>query len=195
MNALWPSLSRPPCRRVLRPVPFGLLLAGLVALADFMAEAFAAGPDAPTAPATNALVAPATATATGTAASATSVLQAPVAPPLPEITLPLVRVLGALAIVLVLFVAGAWLVRNWQTLAARRSGRPARLRLLEVRSLGGRHALYVVAYDRQRLLVAASPTGLSLIDRLPPAAEDEEPAGPEPSSTFAETLRRILPGT
>lgn len=92
---------------------------------------------------------------------------------LPEVTFPLFRVFGALALVLALFVAGAWLFRHGAGLSRGRA-RSARLRVLEMRPLGSRHALFVVGYDEQRMLVASSPAGITLLDRLPaePSAGD-----------------------
>src|SRR3982751_5259452 len=88
--------------------------------------------------------------------------------PLPNVGLSLIRVLGALALVLAVFLGGVWLVRNWQRLTIQR-GRTPKLNVVEVRSLGGRHALYVVAYEQERFLLAASPTGVNLLSHLQPA--------------------------
>ena len=130
--------------------------------------------------------------------------------PLPEVTFPLLRIFGALALVLALFAAGAWLFRNWQTLPGLGRGtvrRSSRLRMLEMRSLGNRQALFVVAYEHHRLLVAASPAGITLVDRLPPASgpdPETEAAIATASSTssdtpapvrFADALRNILPSS
>src|SRR3954466_6384829 len=68
-------------------------------------------------------------------------------PPLPDVGASLVRVFAALAFVLAIFLGGVWLFRNWQRLTVQR-GRAPKLNVVEVRSLGGRHALYVVAYER-----------------------------------------------
>ena len=54
------------------------------------------------------------------------------------------RLFGALAIVLALFLGGVWAFRNWHRLGQARSSQ--HLRILESRSLGGRHALHVVGY-------------------------------------------------
>jgi flagellar biogenesis protein FliO len=89
----------------------------------------------------------------------------------------LVRVIGALALVVGVFLGGVWLYRNWQRLTTRNVRAP-RLNVLEVRPLGHRHALYVVAYEQQRLLLAASPAGVSMLIHLPPAGAGE----PEPGS-------------
>ena len=113
--------------------------------------------------------------------------------PLPELGVSVLRVLGAMAFVIALLLAGAWLVRNWQRVVAR-PGRDPKLRVIEARSVGGRHAVYVVGYESQRFLIASSPTGISLLSALPPATEPE----PEPSLSsanapaFLDTLRLVL---
>ena len=115
---------------------------------------------------------------------------APTPPAVPDVTISLLRIAGALILVLALFFVGAWLFRNWQR-GVGRPNRPARLHLLEFRSLGARQALYVVAYERERLLVASSPTGVTLIDRLPRADEADAPLASPPAS-FGDTLRQLL---
>ena len=95
--------------------------------------------------------------------------------------------------VLAVFLGGVWLFRNWQRLVIQR-GRTPRLNVLEVRSLGGRHALYVVGYEQERFLVAASPAGVNLVSHLQSISEeppDTKDAAPAP---FAQTLARILKG-
>src|SRR5437879_5183585 len=75
---------------------------------------------------------------------------------LPELGFSLIRVIGALALVLALFLAGIWLFRNWQRLVVRK-GKAPQLTILEVKPLGHRHGLYLVGYEQQRLLLASSP--------------------------------------
>jgi flagellar biogenesis protein FliO len=111
--------------------------------------------------------------------------------PLPDVGLSLIRVLGALALVLAIFLGGVWLFRNWQRLVLRRGGAP-KLNVLEVRSLGGRHALYVVAYEQERFLLAASPTGVNLVSHLQPGEEPPPGTGAAPPSSFAQTLTQTL---
>jgi flagellar biogenesis protein FliO len=95
---------------------------------------------------------------------------------LPDASFSVIRVFGALVLVLALFLAGVWLFRNWQRLALRR-GQPSQLQILEVKALGGKHALYVVGYQQQRLLLASSPAGVALVSHLPAADVTEvEPA-------------------
>jgi flagellar biogenesis protein FliO len=115
------------------------------------------------------------------------------APPFPEAGVSLLRVTGALALVLGLFLGGAWLFKNWQRLALQRGQQP-KLNILETRSLGARQAVFVVAYERQRFLVATSPAGVNLLSHLPDAETMEtesadKPAAPMP---FGQALANVL---
>jgi flagellar biogenesis protein FliO len=122
-------------------------------------------------------------------AEATNQLSLP--SPMPDVGLSLLRVFGALALVLAVFLGVVWLIRNWQRLTLQR-GRAPRLNVLEVRSLGGRHALYVVGYEQERFLIAASPAGVNLVSHLQ-AAEEAVPASPDvPRASFAQALTRVL---
>jgi flagellar biogenesis protein FliO len=116
------------------------------------------------------------------------------APALPDAGLSLLRVFGALALVIGLFLGGVWLVKNWQRLSVQR-GRAPKLNILETRSLGGRHAVFVVGYEQERFLIASSPAGVSLLSHLPNAAEDETPA-PEKTTppSFAQALAQVIKG-
>jgi len=109
---------------------------------------------------------------------------------LPDAGASLFRVLGAFLVVVALFLAGVWLFRNWQRLAVQKSG-GAKLNLIEVKSLGQRQAIYLVGYQQQRMLVASSPAGVTLLSHLPSAAEPEQ----APSATnlsFSEALKHVL---
>jgi flagellar biogenesis protein FliO len=109
---------------------------------------------------------------------------------LPDAGASVVRVCGAFCLVVALFLAGVWLFRNWQKFAIRKNG-GAKLALLEAKSLGQRQAIYVVGYQQQRLLLATSPAGVTLISHLPDADEEE----PKPGSTsvgFTEVLQHVL---
>ena len=115
----------------------------------------------------------------------------PVSPGLPDASFSVIRVFGALVLVLGLFLAGVWLFRNWQRLALRR-GLPSQLQILEMKALGGRHALYVVGYQQQRLLLASSPAGVALVSHLPAAdATDVEPAKLS-SENFVQVLQQAV---
>lgn len=108
---------------------------------------------------------------------------------LPSLGFSVLRLIGALGFVLALFFGGIWLVRNWRRLAHRPSA-SSELRLLEVRSLGARQALWLVGYHRQRLLVASSPAGVTLVAALP-EAEAEAPAPPV-GSDFSAVFQQLL---
>jgi flagellar biogenesis protein FliO len=110
----------------------------------------------------------------------------PAVVPAPDWGASLFRLAGAFVLVVGVFLGGAWLFRNWQRVMTPRGMSP-KLQILEVKSLGQRHALYVVGYEQQRLLLAASPTGVNLLTALPPASGPEaKPAAP---GSFVEALR------
>jgi flagellar biogenesis protein FliO len=105
------------------------------------------------------------------------------------------RVIGSLVLVIGLFLAGVWFVRNWQRLNLQRGGRP-KLNVIETRSLGGRHAIYVVGYDTERFLIASSPSGVNFLSHLPAAVEggsDTETKN-SPAPSFAQALTQVLKG-
>lgn len=106
----------------------------------------------------------------------------PASPAFPDASLSVIRVFGALALVLGLFLGGVWLFKNWQRVTVNR-GRPAQLQILETRALGGKHALYVVGYQQQRLLLASSPNGVSLVSHLP---EDDAASAPVAAKAVAQ---------
>lgn len=110
-------------------------------------------------------------------------------PGLPEAGFSVLRVCGALAVVLALFLGGVWLFKNWQRLALQRGGVP-KLNVLEVKPLGQRHALYVVGYERQRMLLASSPAGVTLISYLP--GDDVAAEAPPAPVDFTDVLCQAL---
>lgn len=121
--------------------------------------------------------------------SATVVMLAQAAPTLPDTGASVLRVVGALLLVLALFFAGVWFFKN----SGKFIGGPAqagKLRLFEAKALGHRVALHVVGYDRQRFLVASAPTGVTLISALPDADPNE--AAPSAPPSFAEALQKVL---
>ncbi len=132
-------------------------------------------------------------------AAADSLTTASTTPPdLPNPGWALLRVLGALAMVLALFWLGVWAYRKGQRWMLRTG--PPRLRVLEARSLGGRQMLYVVAYEQERLLLASSPQGIALLTHLPAETEGHqsgETPHPVPgngsSMPFLQVLNRNFP--
>jgi flagellar biogenesis protein FliO len=118
---------------------------------------------------------------------------APVSQSLPDASVSLVRVMGSLALVIGVFLAGAWLFKNWRRLSLPNSKQP-KLNIFETRSLGARQSIFVVGYEKQRFLLATAPTGVNLITHLPDAGE-EEPASTEKTSgpmPFAQALAQVL---
>lgn len=111
-------------------------------------------------------------------------------PSLPGLGTSLLRLFGAMLVVIAVFLAAAWLFRQWMARGPA-SRTPGKLRVLEVRPLGHRHALYVVAYEQQRLLLACSPSGIAFLSALPPSDAPEPPAPPLPHS-FLEVLRQVI---
>jgi flagellar biogenesis protein FliO len=108
---------------------------------------------------------------------------------LPDMGVSLLRVGGALVLVIALFLGGVWLFKNWQRFVRPKSC-AARLSVLEVKSLGYRQNIYVVGYQQERLLLASSPAGISLVSHLP-AAEEEKTTVPIKMS-FAEAFQQVL---
>jgi flagellar biogenesis protein FliO len=110
---------------------------------------------------------------------------------LPDTGASVVRVFGALILVVGIFLGGVWLFRNWQRFTVQKGAGP-RLNVLEVRSLGQRQSLYVVGYQQQRMLLAASPAGISLVSHLPAAEEAEAVAATAPKMSFAEAFQQVV---
>lgn len=110
---------------------------------------------------------------------------------LPSATSSLFRVLGALALVLACFFSGVWIFRNWQRTAIAK-GQAPKLNILETKALGQRHAIYVVGYEQQRLLIAASPAGVTMLTTLPAAAINATEEASAPKNSFTDALRQAL---
>ena len=107
---------------------------------------------------------------------------------MPSAASSLFRVFGAFALVIAVFFGGVWLFRNWQRLTLNR-GRPSKLNVLEVRALGQRHAIYVIGYQQQRVLLGTSPAGVSLLSHLP---DDDSPPEAQPrAATFGEIWQHL----
>ena len=109
----------------------------------------------------------------------------------PDLGVSLLRVMGALVLVIGLFLGGVWLLRNWQRLAVQRGCAP-RLNILEVRSLGGRQSIYVVGYEQERFLLASSPAGVQFLTHLP--ADGNAVGETKPAVPFSAALARFLGG-
>jgi flagellar biosynthetic protein FliO len=108
---------------------------------------------------------------------------------LPDMGTSLLRVMGALVLVIAIFLGVVWLFKNWKRLTLRNGATP-KLTVLEVRSLGQRQAIYVVAYEQQRLLLASSSAGVTMLSHLP--SSDAAPAVDLPKMSFAEAFQQVL---
>lgn len=111
--------------------------------------------------------------------------------PLPDAGVSVLRVFGALALVIALFLGGVWLFRNWQRLVVQR-GRTPKLNILESRPLGNRHGLHVIGYEQQRLLIACSPNGVTLISQLPAADAPKDTASAAVFHPSSEVFKQVL---
>jgi flagellar biosynthetic protein FliO len=112
--------------------------------------------------------------------------------PLPDTGLSVLRVVGSLAFVLALFFGGVWVVKNRRRLPGLR-GRAPLLNVLEVRSLGNRQSLCLIACEQQRLLLAVSPSGVTLLSHLPEDSREDLPqTRPLPSRNFAAVLQGVF---
>jgi flagellar biogenesis protein FliO len=110
---------------------------------------------------------------------------------LPDMGASLLRVTGALGLVIALFLGGVWLFKNWQRLALRKGAAP-KLAVLEIKSLGQRQSLYVVGYEQQRMLLASSAAGITLVSHLPEAGTAAPVSEPAPSVSFIEAFQQVL---
>jgi flagellar protein FliO/FliZ len=104
----------------------------------------------------------------------------------PSVGAAVFRMVGSLALVIALFFAAAWIFRNLHRFKAKGADY-RKLQVLEAKSLGQRQAVYVVAYEQQRLLIGASAQGLTLLTHLP----EGEPQ--LPSQAPSQSTERILP--
>jgi flagellar protein FliO/FliZ len=108
-----------------------------------------------------------------------------------------VRVFGALLVVLAIFFGAVWFYRNWQRVVGRSKG-GVRLNVMEVRSLGNKQSLVVIGYGPQRMLVGATPSGISMLTHLPAeessetSGDAEAPALPSTAPSFMEALRQVV---
>jgi flagellar biosynthetic protein FliO len=99
---------------------------------------------------------------------------------------------GSLAIVIALFFGGIWCFRNMHRLKpAGAKTRERKLQVLEGKTLGPRQAVYVVAYEQQRLLIGATAQGISLLTHLPDGTERPDAESIVPVS-FGEALLHAL---
>lgn len=76
------------------------------------------------------------------------------------------RVTGALAVVVAVGIAGIYFFKRFLGFGIVRGG-AQELQILEMKSLGGRQAMYVVGYRSKRFVLGVSPDRIQLVCRLP----------------------------
>lgn len=89
------------------------------------------------------------------------------------------RLMGSMALVFAVLIGVVWVYRQWQRMVLKKAP-VSGLRIVDVKNLGQRMAIYVVAYRNQQFLIGGSPNGLNLLSPL-----DSEPSETEPSETGA----------
>jgi flagellar biogenesis protein FliO len=94
-------------------------------------------------------------------------------------------------LVIAILFGGTWAFRNWQRVAANK-GQAPKLNILETKSLGQRHAIFVVGYEQQRLLIASSPSGVTMLTILPAASTNASEEEPVARVNFTDVLRQAL---
>ncbi|MFM8878573.1 MAG: FliO/MopB family protein [Verrucomicrobiota bacterium] len=111
------------------------------------------------------------------------------------------RLMGSLALVFAVMLGALWIYRHWQRLLLQRKPETG-LRVVDVKNLGQRMAVYVVAYRHQRFLIGGSPNGLTLLSPLESEASESSDPGNDsqgdpqaaipPGSSFRNALDKAL---
>ena len=99
----------------------------------------------------------------------------------------MIRIVGALMIVMAILLGGAWWFRKSRLFGLVPS-QSSHLNVIETRSLGSRHALHVVEYGSKRFLIADSPAGTNFLTDLEKLEE-------EATEEFDEAAEKISPGS
>ena len=99
----------------------------------------------------------------------------------------MIRIVGALMIVMAILLGGAWWFRKSRLFGLVPS-QSSHLNVIETRSLGSRHALHVVEYGSKRFLIADSPAGTNFLTDL-------EKLEGEATEELDEAAEKISPGS
>ncbi len=99
----------------------------------------------------------------------------------------MIRIVGALMIVMAVLLGGAWWFRK-SRLFGLVPVQSSHLSVIETRSLGSRHALHVVEYGSKRFLIADSPAGTNYLTDLEKLEEDA-------TEELGETAEKFSPGS
>ena len=108
----------------------------------------------------------------------------------------MIRIVGALMIVMAILLGGAWWFRKSRLFGLVPS-QSSHLNVIETRSLGSRHALHVVEYGSKRFLIADSPAGTNFLTDLEKLEEEvteelDEAAEKISPGSFAGKLKTLL---
>ena len=108
----------------------------------------------------------------------------------------MIRIVGALMIVMAILLGGAWWFRK-SRLFGLVPAQSSHLNVIETRSLGSRHALHVVEYGSKRFLIADSPAGTNFLTDLEKLEEEateelDEAAEKFSPGSFAGKLKTLL---
>ena len=108
----------------------------------------------------------------------------------------MIRIVGALMIVMAILLGGAWWFRK-SRLFGLVPAQSSHLNVIETRSLGSRHALHVVEYGSKRFLIADSPAGTNFLTDLEKLEEEvteelDEAAEKISPGSFAGKLKTLL---
>ena len=108
----------------------------------------------------------------------------------------MIRIVGALMIVMAILLGGTWWFRK-SRLFGLVPAQSSHLNVIETRSLGSRHALHVVEYGSKRFLIADSPAGTNFLTDLEKLEEEateelDEAAEKFSPGSFAGKLKTLL---
>lgn len=102
------------------------------------------------------------------------------------------RMVASLALIVLVILAGAWLMRRTGLL---RAGGGQSVRIVGAQSLGARSSIVVVQVEDARLVVGVTPQQITLLHTMPPGDPDTAAAPTAAQQTnFAQTLRTALAG-
>ena len=104
-----------------------------------------------------------------------------------------IRLAGAFALVIALFIGLVWAWKRWSMDPSAR-GRTRRLQVIESRSIGNRQSVIVVGYENERLLLGSSPQGVCLLTRLPESLDEAPESTPTAANgtRFVDALSAVL---
>ena len=99
-------------------------------------------------------------------------------PESPSLIGAVLRMFGALALVLAVIALAAWLGRRYLPAARGATSGPNAIQVLSVRSLGARRSLMIVRVRGHCLLLGCTPSAITRVADLdaPPATESDEPS-------------------